>query len=537
MSSLGVSLLILIVATGAGLALYNWWANRRGKASERNERHVEPHLPDSPQDRKEPSFNTAGKLFDQMPASVDNQRSPEVPSSLPTTAETASSSAVQAFDQPGMSWGDVGKSLDEMPAEEPLAGTTSEHGAGVQSVISKPQDKPELNSEIAALDAGDLAGLAPGHETAGDIGSEPIAAHTSEFAQSETQSIAEPDTAGADVDQAIAAKGTEQNTEQDHPISTNDLGISRDPDTFEGQSPTENKTSSTLESKPQALGEVGVSASGTKANEPVWSGIDVDHLSDKFLASVNLELPAPVAGQALLALTADLTHAGTKPIRVSAVAAEPNGQVVGQALKPSGQYGLLRFELLQVNRQGPVTGVEYSEFVSKLNAIGDSLGVLVNAPDMNVVLMRSRALDGEVAALDAQVAVNIEADQAILTEQFIDCATRMGLETTADGKYLNRDKSGWVLNTVQLDVAANRVVMLLDVPTVPRELQPIRQMVECAWTIAQAVDGRMIDDSGRSIDNALFERIESQLEIHYQALLAAGIPAGSDLAQQVYNAA
>ncbi len=111
----------------------------------------------------------------------------------------------------------------------------------------------------------------------------------------------------------------------------------------------------------------------------------------------------------------------------------------------------------------------------------------------------------------------------------------MKLRPAEDDRFANVNEQGWLINTVELDREANRIVMILDVPTIPREQQPIRQMVECAWKFAQAFEGKMIDDSGRLIDNPLFERIESQLDIHYQALLAAGVPAGSDLARQVYN--
>ena len=265
------------------------------------------------------------------------------------------------------------------------------------------------------------------------------------------------------------------------------------------------------------------------------SDTEPDEVANNFFTTVNLDLPEPVAGHTLLRVTDGFSTTGTKPVWISAGERIDSGTVRTALIEPEQSYSLLRFDLLQVNRDGPLDGVEYSEFVRRVNDIAEELGVLANTPDMNIVLIRSRVLDAEVASLDAQVAVNVEAEEPISIERFNDCAGQLRLRPTADGSYLNVDASGAVLNTVSLDVEANRIVLVLDVPTVPANLEPIRKMVECAWKFAQAVDGQMIDDNGRLINNALFERIESQIDMHYGALQAAGLTAGTELTRQVYN--
>ncbi|MGH1358370.1 MAG: hypothetical protein ACRBC3_06350 [Burkholderiaceae bacterium] len=546
MSSLGLSLLILIVLAIAALAAYNFWTNR----SPRTQNHLNASEPvaarnDSFQ-RQEPSFSVTepAEPADASPQAVATQ--PQADGVVSVTDWQAAAGAQAQHDdpasnqlaadpapQPAVAKSDWvtgsadGTGASDSPADQGLdwrqASQFDPTAAELEESARAPADEEISDQLVGEIEKtlAEVESAAVGQQDGGEL--EPVAvvgepaAPAPAIQRPVEPAPAEPapvEPAAVEPDQLIqaSADGSAAMPEQDEIEPGAETIRSADPAAAEPDQPTAG-----------------------------WAGIDLDRSASKYVTSVSLELPQEMSGADLLTLTAGIDRAGTKPIRVSACSAPemPGHELKTMPISAGASYGLLRFELLQVNRQGPVDGVEYSEFVRLVSEVGDKLGVLVNVPDMNVVLIRSRVLDAEVASLDAQVAVNVETEQPIDAEQFAAFAREQNLQPVAGNetgnKFLNISDDGWTINSVEFDQAANRIVMILDVPTIPRELQPIRQMVECAWKFAQAYDGKMIDDSGRLIDNPLFERIESQLDIHYQALLAAGVPAGSDLARQVYN--
>ncbi len=243
------------------------------------------------------------------------------------------------------------------------------------------------------------------------------------------------------------------------------------------------------------------------------------------------DLPS-VAGARLRQLAGDFVRVGAKPVIVAGVNAT-SSEV--EPLVANHEYSSLVLALLLVNRSGPVNPMEYSEFANRTQAIADELDVLANVPDMNDVLTKARALDEELATLDAQVAVNVQTEQALNPGNLLTVSKRLSLTEQGNNRYVRTGDDRQPIFSVSLSDKANRLVLLLDVPRVPANKQPIREMVECAWHCCQAFEGKMIDDGGRPIDNDLFERIERQLETHYQALQAAGVAAGSEQARRVFN--
>ena len=603
MSSLGLSLLILIVVAIGALAGYNFWLTRKPGAraddldtgfsagsSTRQEPSfsagaAEPYLQvdsqtveSAPGDAERPIHHPrAQDPVDAAPARLPEWAEAPVPPRAPASSETPDMHATNAAPdqsdaQPAAAQWAPGV-LPEEPAASPAPNLTWQPESAPSPVGPEPASQTSFKGSIEQamrlqreaddlIDSGQQDGpsVQPGAASAPDSNSVPNSGGFDEAVddsgsaqglddqrlnQSSPGNESEP--AGrhdAPVDQPTDEHnrvGADQHAERS-------LFDTRSPDvdslaSAPGQSIEQEQTGSDTTAAPMAA------AAQPEGPAPGWSGIDADRQAANFVATVNIELNDPVAGSELLKLTSQLTHAGTKPVRVTA----GNPPAVGKTLirtepiQSDRDYTLLRLEVLQVNRHGPLSDVEYSGFVTAADAIGESLGVLVNPPDMNVVLIRSRVLDAEVASLDAQVAVNVETEEPIASAQFVELANKTGLtpltssSSTESGDdpavFVARDNDGYVIYSAELKSAENpnRIVLMLDVPSVPKELQPVRKMIEGAWAFAQALNGHMIDDNGRFIDNALFERIESQIETHYQALLAAGVPAGSDLARQVYN--
>ena len=542
MSSLGLTLLILIVIAIGGLAAFNFWSQRRDRSGsllddsvampEPGER-TEPSLggADSPASRSGSGLPADWTADQSEPASTatvpDYTWAPEVPG--PATEEPAE----PALKMPSWATG------DDKPGAADAASTDSADAPAFGAALDKANAAPDMQEWLAAAR----------RDLAGGAASEPVAAEPAAPVD-EAACGAEPETSqqgsgplsDQEIDEKLDFDITEEGpepalSESSKPVAADGYADADDQDAADSE-PTVGEAAEpaaagsdehdSIRAESDMAGANAQAADGASDTEP-------DDVANNFFTTVNLDLPEPVAGHTLLRVTDGFSTTGTKPVWISAGERIDSGTVRTALIEPEQSYSLLRFDLLQVNRDGPLDGVEYSEFVRRVNDIAEELGVLANTPDMNIVLIRSRVLDAEVASLDAQVAVNVEAEEPISIERFNDCAGQLRLRPTADGSYLNVDASGAVLNTVSLDVEANRIVLVLDVPTVPANLEPIRKMVECAWKFAQAVDGQMIDDNGRLINNALFERIESQIDMHYGALQAAGLTAGTELTRQVYN--
>jgi hypothetical protein len=179
--------------------------------------------------------------------------------------------------------------------------------------------------------------------------------------------------------------------------------------------------------------------------------------------------------------------------------------------------------------------MEYSEFVNGLQSLADSLGGLVEPPDMMQVLERARELDARCAALDAQIGVNVEVAEALSPADLNGIAQSADVIERGNNRYARLGDQGEVVFSVALGDTPNRLTFLLDVPRVAPEREPLREMVACAWHCAQMLQGRMVDDTGRALTDAVFTRIEAQLAARYGALESAGFRAGSPVALRLFN--
>lgn len=267
---------------------------------------------------------------------------------------------------------------------------------------------------------------------------------------------------------------------------------------------------------------------------------------------VELRLAAPTPGERLIALTRDLRRVGSKPILVEALAAptgvddaraadaaagasDPEADETWEPLAPGRSFGALRVGVLLANRHGPLNAMEFSEYVSAVQALADQLSVLADTPDMTLVLARARDLDEVCANLDAQIGIAVEAPQALSVADLGRLALECGCVERGNNRHARLGPGGEVLFSLALSDAPNRLQLLLDVPRAPASLTPWRDMLECAQRCAQLLGGPLVDDEGRPLPEIQLARVEEQLAQRYASLEAAGFPAGSALALRLFN--
>lgn len=249
---------------------------------------------------------------------------------------------------------------------------------------------------------------------------------------------------------------------------------------------------------------------------------------------VEMPLPAPFAGERLTAIAQRFRRAGSKPVVIEgqSVDATPGDWAAPGAAR---QYVALRVGVLMANRHGPLNAMEFSEFVTGVQAIAESLAALADTPDMTTVLARARDLDATCAQLDAQIGLNVEAPEAISPAQLAALAGVLSMAERGSNRYARLGVQGEPVFSVALADAPNRFTFLLDVPRSSQGSDPWGQMLEAARTCAQQVGGRLVDDGGRPLADVALAEIGRQLVQRYESLEAIGLPAGSALALRVFN--
>ncbi|MBP8306359.1 MAG: hypothetical protein KAY46_03790 [Burkholderiaceae bacterium] len=284
----------------------------------------------------------------------------------------------------------------------------------------------------------------------------------------------------------------------------------------------------------QGAGESAAPGAPAASGDAAGSGARLHPLTD---CIIEFQLAEPVAADRLLASVHAFRRVGSKPvvIEASGAAADEPGQSSWAPMAARQRLARVRVGVLLANRHGPLNAMEYSEFVTGVQALAEQLAVLGDTPDMNTVLQRARSLDEACAALDAQIGLNVEAPDAL---GLVDLA-RLAQETRCTERGNNRharlSEHGEVVFSLSLSDSPTRLSLLLDVPRAPLAAQPWQEMVACARHCAQRLGGRLVDDQGRALTDASLQRIEQQLTERQQALSAAGLVPGSALALRVFN--
>ena len=170
---------------------------------------------------------------------------------------------------------------------------------------------------------------------------------------------------------------------------------------------------------------------------------------------------------------------------------------------------LIRAALQLVSRAGVVSDAELLEFRTRVETLATQLGAAVHAPEMRQALEAARELDRTCADTDIQVAlhvVGIGAAPAQFESERFQAASR------DDGV------------TLTLDVA--------------RTLEPrasYEAMARAGTQLAQARGGRLVDDTGKELDERALAAIGTQLDAVRERLAGCGIEPGSPLALRVFS--
>jgi FtsZ-interacting cell division protein ZipA len=276
-----------------------------------------------------------------------------------------------------------------------------------------------------------------------------------------------------------------------------------------------------------------VAPADTETLSPPVRELPVDEMAD---CMVPIALENSVRGEKIMLSLQNLRHVGNKPVHFVGLEAERGWEPVTHG----GVYSELQAGVQLANRSGALNELEYSDLVMRLRQFADGLGAELDVPDMSHVMVAARALYQLVDEYSAQLSVNIIANNAPwMLSTLLAALGRQGFDLRPEGRLVMPDGDGGVLFSLSTNVTlaaetTSRLTLLLDVPCVSAARDGYGAMIACAKSIAARLDGSIIDDSGQPLSDDSLAEIASQVEVFYQSMDNAGIPAGSTRALRLF---
>jgi len=265
------------------------------------------------------------------------------------------------------------------------------------------------------------------------------------------------------------------------------------------------------------------------------------------IATLEPESPDAVwSGEAVLAAFPPTSRVGSKPFAV-----EGCNVVTGAWEVPAAgaRYSALQAGVQLANRMGALSEIEFSDFVVKTQALADQLDAVAEFPEMADEVARARELDAFASQYDAQLSLNLRAKQAAWSPGYLHQSVarvgfvagqlpgRMVLPNPQEGLppvlVLAFDPQAALAEDPDQS-AIRDLKITLDVPHVESALQPFDRMVRIATSLAQEMDGVMVDDSGHPLNPSAMESISRDLVDLYRVLEERDLAAGSPLARRLF---
>jgi FtsZ-interacting cell division protein ZipA len=275
-------------------------------------------------------------------------------------------------------------------------------------------------------------------------------------------------------------------------------------------------------------GEGGEAAAAPARRSPLDAVID---------CIVPLTLDAPLRGEKVNVAFQQLHLVGGKPVRV--VGLNETGE--WEAVAVGGIYTALQVGVQLATRAGALSELEFSELATRLDQISDQLDASAELPEMPDTMAKARALHQQVQEFDAQLSINVRANNAPWVVTTLKPALqRQGMELRPDGRLVMPDGEGGLLVSVSTnanpaDDTSQQITLLLPVALVAPDRGGFKAMTAFAKSLATRLSATVVDDEGQPLTDAVLASIAEQVVDFYRAMERAGIPAGSARAQRLFS--
>ncbi len=260
-----------------------------------------------------------------------------------------------------------------------------------------------------------------------------------------------------------------------------------------------------------------------------------------------MELDGPVSGEAALAALPPIRRVGNKLFVVEGLNAD-NGN--WELLQAQRYYSAFQAGIQVANRQGPLTEIEFSEFVVKAQAFAETFSATPEFPDMHEALAHARELDQFANAHDAQLSFTLQARKSAWSPGYVQQqAARQGFVPGVIPGRMVVPASHTGLPPVLVlhfdaraamaedpnQAALRSISLTLDVPQVAQTELAFARMCETAQSLADAMDGMVTDDNGQPLSEPAIQMIDQDLRKLYDELADRDLAAGSLQARRLFS--
>jgi FtsZ-interacting cell division protein ZipA len=216
----------------------------------------------------------------------------------------------------------------------------------------------------------------------------------------------------------------------------------------------------------------------------------------------------------------------------------------------SGPWQEIAACMLIANRSGAATRADAETFLRSAEQVAAGLPAACELPDAVAEAARAEALDRFCADLDVQIGLTIlKSDEGqILGTRLRGVAEAAGFRLTPAGQFdYMQDETGATLYALQnykqepFTVEGLRmlttpgIVLLLDVPRVPDPVRVFDQMRMVAKRMTQSLEGVLVDDNRRPLNDASLAAIRAQVQATATALSEAHIDPGGPRAVRLFD--
>lgn len=252
---------------------------------------------------------------------------------------------------------------------------------------------------------------------------------------------------------------------------------------------------------------------------------------------IPLSLDLPLRGEKIAAAFHGMHFVGNKLVQVVGENEAGNWEAIAHG----GVYHALQVGVQLATRNGPLSELEYSELVMRLNQMADELGAQPEVPDMMQVIADARRLHQLILEFDVQLSINVKAKgMPWMLSTMRPAFQRQGLELRADGRLIMPDGEGGILFTVLTNAklpedTSTLMTLLLPVALVAKERNGYTAMTAFAKSLATRLSGEIVDDSGALLTAQALNDVAAQVEDFYAFMEQSGMIAGSAPAKRLFS--
>lgn len=208
----------------------------------------------------------------------------------------------------------------------------------------------------------------------------------------------------------------------------------------------------------------------------------------------------------------------------------------------------LRVGLQLADRKGPVGDSQMLEFVRIMRQLGEDAGAVVDLPQRTPALTTAADLDAFCADVDVLIGLNIVSRDGtpFPATKIRSLCEAAGMSLGEDGLFHFQNDAGQTLfslcnlgqesfsSATIRQMKVNAVTLLFDVPRVVGGAPVFDRVVVLARHLAESLDGELVDDNRRPLNEQGIGAIRRQLADIYRRMELRGIAPGSATALRLF---